>query len=52
MIDIEEKDKVDSRDKNFFQKLISYFKYDYTLDRRINICLLYNAYYGVQKIYK
>ncbi len=46
-MDVDDKDKPDNKDKNFFEKFISYFKYDESLDRKINICLLYNAYYGV-----
>ena len=50
MIDPEEKDKGDSKDKTFFQKFISYFKYDSNLDKRVNVSLLYNAYYAVSYI--
>lgn len=47
MIDAEEKDKTEPKDKTFFQKVLSYFKYNSSLDKRVNICLLYNAYYSV-----
>ena len=48
--DAEDKEKVEEKDKNFFQKVISYFRYDNSLDRLINISLLYNAYYGLIEI--
>src|SRR3990167_2581220 len=43
-------EKVDSKDKNFFSKFISYFKYNQELDPKINHGLLFDAYYSIVEL--
>lgn len=49
---MEEKKTEEIKNQNFFQKVISYFKYDSKLDKKINYSLLYNAYLLVKYFQK